>query len=317
MKHDFPFDPTYGHTLETLLQVPALEGPADFADFWRDTYARARSVPTRLTSRPVKSFRDDLDCFEVEFDAFDNARIGGWVTVPKSGKVTRGFVVGHGYGNREAPDWKLPVEPAAAIFPCCRGLGRSHQLNLPRFNQDERPHVLLGIESRHTYIFRGCTADYWAAATALIEMFPSVADNLCYMGGSMGGGIGALAVPWEPRFRKAYLDIPSFANYPMRVMHPCVGSGMHVSAWWKDHPEVLTELAYHDASTAARHTTTPTLVSAALFDPAVVPMSQFAVYNGLAGPKKLFVREAAHFDWPGAADEQRRLDPVVSEWFAS
>jgi cephalosporin-C deacetylase len=62
-------------------------------------------------------------------------------------------------------------------------------------------------------------------------------------------------------------------------------------------------LQYFDSATAAGHIQIPTLVAAAVFDPAVPPPGQFAVHNCLAGPKDLFARQAAHFDWAGQGAE--------------
>ncbi len=42
--HGFAFDPTYGYTLETLLQLPPPPEPADFAAFWQGLFAQAQTV---------------------------------------------------------------------------------------------------------------------------------------------------------------------------------------------------------------------------------------------------------------------------------
>ena len=46
--HNYPFDPGYGHDLTALLGVAAPEEPGDFAAFWRDLYARARSADVAM-----------------------------------------------------------------------------------------------------------------------------------------------------------------------------------------------------------------------------------------------------------------------------
>ena len=43
-RHDYPFDPTYGHDLAALLAVAAPEEPMDFAPFWRELRLRAQAV---------------------------------------------------------------------------------------------------------------------------------------------------------------------------------------------------------------------------------------------------------------------------------
>lgn len=295
--------------LELLLQVPSPQAPSDFEDFWRGTYAEARDIPLRIEIRRSDVAAPGLDCYEVEFDALGGARVGAWITVPVDGKFSRGVVVGHGYGGRSEPSPQLSGPPAAAIFPCARGFHRSQD---PRFPDQAPSHVLHGIDSRETYIHRGCAAELWAAASVLVERFPGVAGCLDYLGGSFGGGIGAFALPWDARFRRAFLDVPSFGNHPVRVTIPCTGSGESVRLHVGKQPEAMGTLAYFDSSTAAQFIRIPTFVAAALSDPAVPPAGQFAVYNALSGPKKLFVRSTGH---PNVPEEDAALSEQLADWF--
>ena len=166
----------------------------------------------------------------------------------------------------DAPDLNLPIPHAAALFPCLRGQSRSR---LPGVPENGMEHVLYGIESRETYIHGGCAADLWCAASALLALVPQAGERLDYMGGSFGGGIGALALPWDKRFTAAHLSVPSFGNHPLRLTLPCVGSGESVRKYHQTYPKVTEVLRYFDAATAARRIAIPVLVAAALFDPAV------------------------------------------------
>jgi cephalosporin-C deacetylase len=303
-------DPTDGYNLERLLTVPAPPAPPGFAPFWQSTYQEALSIPLRIASRQVESPSPAVQVFEVEFDSLGGLRIGGWITLPAAGRFARGVVVGHGYGGRTEPSLGLPGPPAAAIFPCARGFHRSSHPDIP---EEAAPHVLHGIGSRETYVHRGCVADLWSAASILLELFPEVGERLHYHGGSFGGGIGALALPWDPRFHRAFLDVPSFGNHPLRVQIPCTGSGEAVRRHHLQHPEVLEVLAYFDSATAARHLRIPVFVAAALSDPAVPPPGQFAVYNALPGPRELFIRTTGHPDHPA---ENAELSRRLSTWFS-
>jgi len=221
-----------------------------------------------------------MKIYEVEFDAWGDAgpiRIGGWMTVPGDGMVDSGLVVGHGYGGCSGPELSPLIRSAAVIYPCARGFGRSA---LPDIPGGADLHVLHGIKSRETYVHRGCAIDLWAAAWALLELEPAASNWLCYAGESFGGGIGALAIPWEPKFKRAFLDYPSFGHHPLRLGMPCVGSGEAIRQHGGE--KHLPVLRYFDAATAATHTHIPVMVAAALFDPAVPPPGQFAVYNCLA-----------------------------------
>ncbi len=299
-------------SLPELLALTPPPEPSDFADFWRQTYAEALSVDLSIDSRPIPCPHPAISLHEIEFNSLDGVRIGGWLTVPVSdAPITRGVVVGHGYGGRaEPPDGNLPGPPAVAIYPCARGFHRSSHDHIPG---NSGRHVLHGITRRETYSHRGSAADLWCAASALLRLFPSVAPRLDYSGGSFGGGIGALAIPWDSRFRRAWLDVPSFGNHPLRLQIPCTGSGESVRLYHLEHPEIFEVLRYFDSANAASHFTIPVFVSAALRDPTVPPAGQFSVYNAIKSPRELFVRTAGH---PSTDEDNSRLFSLLDAWFS-
>lgn len=312
--HNFPFDPTYGYDEAALRGVDTPPAPADFDDFWRATHAEALTVPTNPTRRELPCSRRGYQLFEVEYDAWGDCRIGGWLLVPQDTPIRCGFVCGHGYGGREAPDLWLPRDDAAALFPCARGFHRSARSDLPC---TAAQHVVHGIESRETYLHRGCATDLWAAVTVLTELVPEVGQTLFYVGGSFGGGMGAMMLPWDPRFQRGYLGVPSFGHHPIRLDCPCVGSGEAVRSYERQHPELREVLAYYDTAIHATRITIPLLVMCARFDPAVPPPGQFAVYNALPGEKELVIQSAGHFEYPGAVAEGRALAARQRTWFAA
>ncbi|SDU06069.1 cephalosporin-C deacetylase [Verrucomicrobium sp. GAS474] len=300
--HSFSFDPAYGYDEAALRRVPAPEGPGDFDPFWRATREEALAVPLRIERRAVASPDPAYAVEEVHFDSLGGVRIGAWLSVPRAVPIERAAVVGHGYGGRDEPAFR----PAAiALAVCVRGFGLSRSGAIPG---EAMRHVLHGIETREGYVLRGCVADLWAGASVLEALFPRLKGRIDYDGSSFGGGLGALALPWEPRWSRAHLDVPTFGNHPLRVTLHCEGSGLAVRARWKQDPAVLDVLGYFDAATAAKRIAVPTVVSAACFDPAVPPPGQFAVANAVpAEVGEVFVREAGHYDHPGFAAEEARL----------
>ncbi|MEV7794485.1 acetylxylan esterase [Streptomyces sp. NPDC087512] len=315
--HGFPFDPAHGCGLEDLLDVPVPEAPADFDDFWQGRYARALRVrPEPEVGRLVEA-RDGLRIHEVAYTSVGGVRLGGWLALPDGGPAEHGFVIGHGYGGRDAPgpDVPLPLRRSAAILPCVRGMGERGLLSgVP---SDAARHVLHGISSAESYVIGGCVADLWCAATALLELVPGLTPRLGYVGESFGGGLGALALPWDERFSAGQLTVPTFGNHPLRLTLDCVGSGASVRRYYEAHPEVIDVLRYFDAATAATRIRKPVLTAAALFDPSVPPPGQFAVFNGLPKDcgRELHVLEAGHFDWPGAERSAAQLASASTEFF--
>ncbi|BBL73761.1 acetylxylan esterase [Methylomagnum ishizawai] len=311
--HGYHFDPTYGYGLERLLQIGCPDEPPDFAAFWQGRYARA----LELRPEPRLSQRQDwhpaYECHDIAYRSTDDFTIHGWLLIPKHGPVRRGVVVGHGYGGRDGPDYHLPAEGAAFLFPCFRGLSRSQR---PPISNNPAYHVLHDIDKRDRYILGGCVEDVWLGVSALLALFPDAAGHVGYMGASFGGGIGALALPWDGRIRLAHLAVPTFGHVPLRLGLPTLGSGEAVRGYEQRHGNVLATLRYYDAACAARRTVIPVHVAAALFDPVVAPPGQFAIYNALPGPKELFVLEAGHFDYPRQSEQDHALLQTLAHFFS-
>ncbi len=314
LTHDFPFDPTYGYDFDALRAVGVPDEPHDFETFWSSTYEQTLAVDTEPQLRERDIAIPGQDVFEIEFTGLDGFRVGGWLTKPRGGSATRGVIAGHGYGGRQSPELSLPGPDAIALYVCARGFDRSARKDLP---SEAGEHVVHGIASRETYLIRHCVADIWAAASALLALEPHVADRLDYYGSSFGGGLGALAVPWDSRLRRAFLGVPTFGNHPLRLTLPCVGSGHALQEIHPAQPDLEERLLYFDAAIAAGHIRIPTFVHAALFDPAVPPPGQFAVYNALSCERDLFVTSAAHFAYPAQAEDQKRMMNQLDSWFAS
>jgi cephalosporin-C deacetylase len=302
--HSYPFDPRYGHTLDTLREVPAPDEPADFAEFWQARYREALKLDPAPRIREIGEASAALRVYDIQYQSTQGFPIGGWLTVPRHGPIERGLVVGHGYGGRDGPDYHLPLTGAACLFPCFRGLSRSRQEGI---SDNPAYHVLHDIHDPKRYILGGCVEDLWLAATALLALFPQIETHLGYLGISFGGGIGAMALAWDQRYRRGHLNVPSFGNQALRLELPTAGSGAAVRGYQRRHGNVLATLQYYDAAIAARHIAMPMHIAAALFDPAVAPPGQFAIHNALPGPKELFVLEAGHFDYPQRVLQEQQL----------
>ncbi len=311
--HGYPFDPTYGYDLSDLLAVEPPAPPADLDRFWSARYDAAMAVdpaPRFTLSRQQHARWQMLDLY---YRSTDDMTIGGWLLVPRDRPAVRGLVVGHGYGGRDGPDTHLPVEDAALLFPCFRGLSRSARHPI---SQDPNWHVLHDIDKRDRYILGGCVEDLWLGVSALLTLFPWLEGRIGYAGISFGGGIGALAIPWDQRIARGHLNLPTFGHHRLRLTLPSVGSVAAVQRFHRHHPEVMKTLAYYDAAATAQRVKVPMHVAAALLDPMVPPPGQFAVYNAVASRKQLFTLSAGHIDYVAAHQEEAALLAELRDFFA-
>lgn len=307
-----PASPAHEFSLDELLQVKPPNPPVDFAEFWKTRYQRARKVDPLPQIKKNHDINSDFNCFDLRYRSTEDFNIEGWLLVPKHEKVTRGVIVGHGYGGREAPDFHLPIKNAVFMFPCFRGLSRSHRAPI---STEPQYHVLHDIDKQDKYILGGCVEDVWLAVSALTDLFPWISSRIAYLGISFGGGIGALALAWEQRIKKAHFNVPSFGNYPVRMKMPTMGSAASVQSFYQSHRNVLETLVYYDAAIASRFIQTPVHVAAALSDPVVTPPGQFSIYNGLKGKKQLFVLNKGHAEYAEQAKQEKELIIELQRFF--
>ncbi len=290
---DAAFDASYGHTLSTLRAIAPVPPPAGFAARWQAWREQAKTVdaaPTVLSAETALGRRVSI----IEHAGVDGTRLRAWLVEPLTAPARVGVVHSHGYGGRDAIDLARVPDDAAAIFPVARGLPALNAgVGAP---EPQSEHVLAGIERPDTYVLGLCARDLWLAADALTALVGPL--PLYYVGESFGGGIGALALPWDDRYIGATLVVPSFGQYDERLAVHCVGSGETVRDHVAAHPEAREVLRWFDASTALGFARIPVRVEAALWDPYVPPPGQFGVANA-ARMLELAVLAAGHAEYPG------------------
>jgi cephalosporin-C deacetylase len=298
--------------LDRLLGVRPPEPPPDFEAFWRSRYERAARVAPKPKLRDTGTDQGSWRVFEVSHSSTDRVRVKGWLLLPVTGVVRRGFVIGHGYTARTGPDTHLPFADAALLFPCSRGLGLTRHGSI---SSNPMWHVLHDIQDRNRYVLGGCVEDLWSSVSALLRLCPEVAGHVGYLGISFGGGIGALAMPWETRIQRVHLNVPTFGNHPLRLELPSTGSAASVQKFVRRHPKVWETLPYYDAATAAFFAQQPLFCALAKVDPAVAPEGQFSVYNAWKGPKILYSLTAGHLVYPEQEREERELLREIDKFF--
>jgi cephalosporin-C deacetylase len=309
--HFYSYDPGYGYSLDDLLSVPSPQEARNFSQFWREKYQKTLLASPQL-SLNYQCLRAGYRVYEINYRSTDGYQIGGWLLEPDSQIITQAIVVGHGYGGREQPDYHLRIPGAALLFPCFRGISRSRCDRLP---EQPNQHVVHGVDDPESYVIGGCVEDLWLAVSALIDHYPAIADKIGYMGISFGGGIGALAAPWDARIKRIHLNVPTFGNQPLRLSLPTSGSAAALRAYSQHHHHVFDTLAYYDAAVSARYALQPLHAAVALFDPVVAPPGQFAIYNAWAAEKILFVLDAGHFDYPRQFEQERQLIDALQRFF--
>ena len=310
----YNFDPSYGYSLAQLLTVSTPKEPKNFDDFWQVRYQHALTLDPKPQTTLLNNNEQGWQVFEISYNSSDDFPIRGWLLIPSDGVIKRGFVIGHGYGGRDAPDFHLPFKDAVLFFPCFRGLGLSVH---PSISSDPYWHIQHNLHNRDHYVLGACVDDLWLGVSALLQLFPALSGHLGYLGISFGGGIGALALAWEQRIARGHLNMPTFGHHPLRLRLLTRGSTQGLQHFYSTHKkQTLQVLRYYDAALAAKRITMPIHCACAVFDPYVAPPAQFAIYNTLAGEKSLFVLMAGHHQYPEQQQQQQELLVELDAFFA-
>jgi cephalosporin-C deacetylase len=313
--HNSQRDPSYSYELDKLLAVDTPDAPEDFDIFWHSAYREIINLRPKVTLRDTQELVNNWRVLDVKFTSTDNVIIGGWLLVPVDKAPTHGLIVGHGYGGRHAPDFNLPFRDAAIFFPCCRGLGKSPA---PPISSDPQWHILHDIDQIDRYIIKGCVEDTWLSVSCMEIIFPYLTGKLGYLGVSLTGGIGVLAMACEERIAKAHFNVPTFGHHRIRLRQPTWGSGKAVQKFFRKHPKLtLNTLRYYDSANAAEAIKMPTHFALALKDPVVTPPGQFAIYNKVKANKQLFVLTEGHAHYAEQHHQEQLLLKELEVFFST
>ncbi len=314
--------PTHSFDVPEMLALDPPRAPTGFDRFWRTRYAAALRVAPSVSFAGEPTRVGDHDVHVVHYSGVDGQRLGGYLALPRGRTPDNAVLYVHGYDGcgMPSPDVLRENSPTTAmLFTCIRGFGLSATPDVPS-NPDA--HVLQGIESPETYELAESVADVWSSASALLEAVPGARRRLYLDGTSFGGGVSAMALAWDRRFTRAFLEVPTFGDQQLRMALPTHGSGAAVQRYAATparRAQAARTLSYFDAATAATFARVPTMVAAARQDPMVTPPGQFAIYNGLrrsldAAEARLYVMRAGHSAVTEA--ETEALTAARRQWFA-
>lgn len=294
-------------TLEQLLQFKGDTPIEGFEAFWRRQYEEAINWKCAYTVEdeiwsPVENTR----IYRIRFTSTDGFSIGLWIARPEHS--TGGILEGQGYGNVATP--QTTENPGKTIvMPCIRGLGLSQCKEIPWVVRD---HAGYGFDAPERYVLVGGVRDLWISLTIMLDMFPDTADNITYSGGSLGGGMGALCIPWDKRIHYGELNVPTLGGRVMLEYPGTPGDPSETRRTKALESETgMRVLDLCSASAAAQFIRVPTLVTPALCDHNVPPPGQFSVANSIPEEYRILrVREVGHAP---ATDADKLLEKELEE----
>lgn len=294
-------------TVEQLLKIKGDTPVEGFREFWMAQYAAARAWKKEYRVEE-ELWSPDPTCriYRVSFTSTDGFVIGMWIARPE-GSIG-GELVAHGYGNPAVP----PVAAKSGrtiAFPCVRGLGLSQCKEIPWRLAE---HAAYGFDDPERYVITGGVRDLWIALTIMIDMFPDTAENIVCSGGSLGGAMGAMAIPWDERIHYGDLNVPTLGG---RIMLECPttpdtpgNTRVQKALAGKEGMRIID---FCNSSAAAQFIRVPTIITPALKDNSVPPPGQFAVANSIPEQYRIMrIRELGH---AAATEKDAAMEAELSE----
>ena len=269
---------------------PAIPAPADFDAFWAAKIKALRRVPANpeLASRP--SEKDGVDFAILKMDHLDGKHVWGQVAKPadpSNKKKYPGLVI---------LQWASPPYPLQKSWVTDRAAEGWLAVNIephdvmpdqPEEYYDALPKELKEyntIETRdrdRNYFLYMYLADI-RAVDYLSRRPDWDGKTLVVLGTSMGGQQGLCAAGLHPKVTHLLVNVPAGAD----VNGTAHGRKTGYPFWDHTDAKVLETAQYFDTANCAARVKVPSLVSMGYIDTATPPVSIWAAFNQIQGPKR-------------------------------
>ena len=284
--------------LEELREYrPALTRQPDFEAFWAGTLDEA-SGPLNAEVEQVAYPVPEVKVFDVRYDGFGEARIGGWYLLPQTageGSVPA-MVFYHGYsGSRSQVYHYLPwVLQGYAVFAVdVRGQSGYSSDPGPYSMGHVRGWMTQGVLDEREYYYRGAYADCVRALDFVCAQPAVDATRIGITGGSQGGGLTLAVAGLDRRPALAMADVPFLCHFERPLQISDAYPYREIADFIRRYPgtdvRVFRTLSYCDAMNLTPNITCPTLVTVGLEDTVCPPSTVFAAYNHIQAPKQIDV----------------------------
>lgn len=295
--------------------------PGDFQEFWKDVMEQLAgvSLDARITPDSLRS-NEDVLVSQATYRSLDGLEIATWYCVPAKGEGPFPAILYlPGYKGEPSLRRDWGAKGVIHLTVSVRGKLRSNS----RFNPGYPGLLTHGIESRDTYGYRGVIADCVKAVDFLLSR-PEVDNQRIYAcGSSQGGGLTLITTALRSEIRAGVSGYPFLCCFPesmsMFRSYPYDELSCYARAYPDRVPQMLETLSYFDAVNFVEWIKCPMVVGIAMDDEVCPPETSYAAYQGLGGPKELWLfpnsgHGNAH-DYP--AKESQWLEGQISASFST
>lgn len=287
---------------------PPLTRQPDFEAFWSETL-KGGAVPLNADLLPVDYPVPEVQVFDVRYDGFKGARIGGWYLRPRDASPDRpvpAMVFYHGYSGSKAEVFHyLPwvLQGYAAFAVDVRGQSGYSTDPTPYSIGHVRGWMTQGILDEKEYYYRGVYVDCVRALDFVCAQPEVDPQRIGITGGSQGGGLTLAVAGLDRRPMLAMADVPFLCHFerPLEIVdtYPYREIADFIRRYPDTDERVFRTLSYCDVMNLTPDIACPTLVTVGLEDMVCPPSTVFAAYNQIQAPKHIDVFRYYAHEIPG------------------
>ena len=282
--------------------------PADFDQFWADTFAATAAEPLSVEIEDAPLFSTPQTAVSrVFYRSLGGVRIMAWYVRPTTGGPFPLVLTYPGYSQSLGPQRFYADIGFAALNVAVRGHGWSDSDYRPGF-----PGLMLaGIENREGYAYQGVYADAWRAMDVALTLPEIDRERIYVRGGSQGGALTLLVAATRPEVKAAAPDVPFLCAIRNALALTNSYPYGEVNDYLRLHPErrdtTLHTLDSIDVIHFAPRITAPLLLSIGLRDDICPPETGFALINALTAPVEVETYPNAAHEGGGWVHGQRAM----------
>ena len=278
---------------------PARPAPADFDAFWQAKIAALQHVPAAPVLEPVATNDPKVDLWKITLGNINGSRINGYLARPKG----------------DAPCPAQLIVQWAGVYPLDQnwaiGQARNGWLTLNILAHDLpvdreksfydalkdgalKDYSHLGANDREQSYFLRMYLSCYRAADYLATRPDWNQKALAVTGGSQGGLQAIVTAALHPAVTAVMADVPAGCDHAGMLVGRAPGWPSWVAGATGAEAEArLTAAGYYDVVNFAAKVQDPTLVGVGLIDTTCPAAGVIAMFNTLAGTKRLIIMPTA------------------------
>lgn len=295
--------------------------PPDFDEFWKTARNELAAIDPQYRIIPDESKSTYFHTvYRVEFQSLGNIPVFGWLSIPKpKGK----YPVLIGFGGYKIELNPLYFDDFISFTVNVRGIDKKVK---EMINPENREQLLVNIENKDDYIYRGIYMDCIRAVEFIYGHGDMGMDlkRVIAFGGSQGASLSLVAAAMMPdKINTVVANNPIFFDWARHVeitesdpeaLFPI----RDMRRFQQKYPEITIDkmvntLQYFEVQNFMPAVACPVLYAVSLLDEFVPPGTAFAAYNKMS-PETIAKSEIYVFPKLGH-EVPRSHDAFVSNWF--